>query len=506
MAGASPMSRKAVVCALAAATIWLTAPAASAHTAFESSNPADGAVLDEPVSEITIVFSGEAQPSGEGFVVLDPGGEVRMPDRVTSGDNLSWSLHFDEPIEGGTAGVRWTVAAPDAHPIEGSFRFTVPAASSDEQLELPTEPLPTEPLPAESLPAGPSSSLGEFLDAGASRAPMLDLVGMAARGFSLLGAMLAIGGIVFAAVVMRGSERDIRSVLFWVRRASVVLALGAFGELLHQLASVNGNWLTIWPMSSFSTVLWSSLGLAIVMRLVGAGMMLRAHLDVVGAQAGPDPVLALHGAVPVGAGPRVSAGATGPSGVYVRADDKAWRVDGDLTLVFAGVAVTVAGFAFDGHTVTEGMRVLTSLVAMAHAAAAAVWAGGVVMLAHVVWRRHQQGRDSHAVQLAIRFSVVAAIALVVAGGAGTLLAVTILDRFSDLWTTTWGRVLVAKLFLVGGAAVLGAYNHKVLIPRMMRRSPAAPHSDAEFRRSVLVEGVAMGFVILMTALLVASAS
>ena len=124
------MHRKVLVFALAAVAIWLTAPAASAHTEFASSNPAAGMTLNEPVSQITIVFPGEAQPAGEGFVILDPGGELRTPDEVTSPDNLRWVLNFDEAIEGGTAGVRWTVAAPDAHPIEGSFSFTVAASSS----------------------------------------------------------------------------------------------------------------------------------------------------------------------------------------------------------------------------------------------------------------------------------------------------------------------------------------------------------------------------------------
>ena len=192
--------------------------------------------------------------------------------------------------------------------------------------------------------------------------------------------------------------------------------------------------------------------------------------------------------------------------MYVRADDKAWRVDGDLGLVFAGVAITVAGFAFDGHTVTEGVRLLTAVVAMMHAAAAAVWAGGLVMLVHVVWRRHRRGHDSRALQLAVRFSVVAAIALVVAGGAGIVLAMTVLDSVSELWSTAWGRVLVAKIVVVGVAAASGAYNHKVLIPRMMRHSPSDPGADAEFRHTVLVEGVAMGLVILLTAILVASGS
>jgi copper transport protein len=490
------MRRRTVVFVLAMAAIWLTAPAANAHTDFESSDPTDGVTLDEPVSQITIVFTGEAQPSGEGFVVLDPSGELRTPDRVTSADNLSWVLHFDEALDGGRVGVRWTVAAPDAHPIEGSFSFTIAAPSPDAPL-----------VPASNaLPADPGAPLDEFLESGPTSAPLLDLVGMLARSLSLVGAMVAIGGIVFAALVLRGRDSDIRSVLFWVRRASLLLAIGAGAELVHQLATVNGNWLTIWPLSSFTTVVWSSIGLAIVMRLVGGGMMLRAHLDVMAAEAAPDPVPALQAAVPFGAGPSASRREPGRIDGDVRGDDRAWRVDGDLALVFTGVAVTVAGFAFDGHTVTEGLRPLTSLVAMAHASASAVWAGGVTMLAHVVWRRHRRSRDTRALELAVRFSVVAAMALIVAGGAGTLLAATILDRFSDLWTTAWGRVLLAKLILVSVAAASGAYNHKVLIPRMMRRSPDYQAAEAQFRRSMLVEGAAMGLVIVITAALVAAAS
>ena len=50
-----------------------------AHTSFESSTPADGAVLAEPVDEILIAFTNPATEAGDGFVVLDPDGHVRTP-------------------------------------------------------------------------------------------------------------------------------------------------------------------------------------------------------------------------------------------------------------------------------------------------------------------------------------------------------------------------------------------------------------------------------------------
>jgi len=128
------------------------------------------------------------------------------------------------------------------------------------------------------------------------------------------------------------------------------------------------------------------------------------------------------------------------------------------------------------------------------------------MLVHVIWLRHRRGADSRSLQLAVRFSVVAAIALVVAGGAGTLLTVTILDSVSELWSTPWGRVLAAKIAIVAVAAASGGYNHKVLIPRMMSRAPNDARADTEFRRAATIEGAALLLVIVLTAVLVAAAS
>ncbi|MEZ5257112.1 MAG: copper resistance protein CopC [Ilumatobacteraceae bacterium] len=49
------------------AALVVLAPPGGAHTGFESSNPADGSSVDVPVDEITLTFSGPAEPAGEGF-------------------------------------------------------------------------------------------------------------------------------------------------------------------------------------------------------------------------------------------------------------------------------------------------------------------------------------------------------------------------------------------------------------------------------------------------------
>lgn len=143
---------------------------------------------------------------------------------------------------------------------------------------------------------------------------------------------------------------------------------------------------------------------------------------------------------------------------------------------------------------------------MVHVAAGAIWAGGLVMLALVIWRRHRRGDDSRALQLAVRFSVVAALALVVAGVAGSVLAVIILNNVSDLWVTTWGQVLILKTMLVGVAGAAGLYNHRVLIPKMAVAEAGNGEAEVEFRRAVSIEGLVIASVVVTTAVLVAASS
>ncbi|MEZ5227792.1 MAG: copper resistance protein CopC [Acidimicrobiales bacterium] len=115
------------IVAIAALTVLATAPA-GAHTGFESSDPADGATVDGPLDAISLVFTGPAEPTGTGFEILDGSGTLRTPTDASTADGLTWVLRFDPPLDGGQVGVRWMVKAPDAHPIDGSFSFTINAA------------------------------------------------------------------------------------------------------------------------------------------------------------------------------------------------------------------------------------------------------------------------------------------------------------------------------------------------------------------------------------------
>ncbi|MEE9415108.1 MAG: CopD family protein, partial [Acidimicrobiales bacterium] len=447
-----------------------------------------------------------------------------------STDSLTWVLGFDDPLPGGTTGVRWTVQAPDAHPIDGSFSFSAPAAASVEADAVPeaseapstsaatpeptrttvapaTQPTQTTlaaELAAEASSQPESTALADFLNTEDRNAAGADATNTVGRLLGLIGATVGIGGLIFAALVMRGHEGDIRSVLFWVRRAGILLTVGAIVELVAQVAVTGGRWSALWSASSIGDIVTSSFAIAVGLRFLGGALLTTgAQLGVSNASTMVDPTAATRELATT-----ASAGSTllghAPIIGTDQPEDKAWRAETGLG-AFLGAALILISFVFDGHTVTEGNRTVHAFVNMAHVAAGTVWAGGLLMLADVVWRRHRRGADTRALQLAVRFSVVAASALVIAGIAGTVLAVIVLDSVSEIWSTAWGRLLLAKVAIVAAAASAGGYNHKVLIPRMTT-DPDDSSATERFRAVVTAEAIALILVVATTAFLVGAAS
>ena len=174
-------------------------------------------------------------------------------------------------------------------------------------------------------------------------------------------------------------------------------------------------------------------------------------------------------------------------------------------MALTGVALVLLAHVFAGHTVTEGFRLLTGLLDIVHVAAGAVWAGGLVMLIVVSWNRYQDDRDLRTEELAIRFSVVAAVALAAVTIAGVIMAVIILDSVSELWSTPWGRLLVAKVVVAAAAISAGAYNHRFLVPEMTAR-PGDEGLIARFRSIVAMESALLLVVGIITAFLIGASS
>jgi copper transport protein len=492
----------------AAVRLLLIAKPVSAHTGFESSDPADRTEVTDPVETIILVFTGEAEPTGEGFLVLDANGTQREPTERSTDDGKTWFLQFDPALGPGMIGVRWTVVAPDSHPIEGSFSFTVTAAPNGVSDASVAEPAVSA---TGGLPATTNEGLEEFLEPSSSPSGP-GRVAAVARFLALVGTVTAIGGLVFAATALRGERSEVLRILHWVRRSGLLVGIGALGELVSQVVIAGGgDWGSAVSYGAIRDTVGSDFGIAVGLRLLGAGLIVTGvRFDIVSASEAPDPALAFRSLLGAGVAaaigrPPGEAGSEPPYAPPAGREEVTWAATSTSIGAVVGAAAVVVAHSFDGHTVTEGSRLLTAVADVIHVAAGAVWAGGVVMLAAVLTDRRRRGRDLDALALAVRFSVVASVAVVAAGVAGVALTVTVLDAPSQLWSSDWGRTLMAKTVLVLIAGCFGAYNHRVVIPAL----EATPHDSAlarHFRSTVTAEAVVLAVVVAAAAVLMGAAT
>ena len=164
-------------------------------------------------------------------------------------------------------------------------------------------------------------------------------------------------------------------------------------------------------------------------------------------------------------------------------------------------AVAVAGawitLPLTGHAMSFESR-LPWVAQVAHGIGAGLWIGALAALAAVVSGlvREASGHGCTAV-LASEFSPVARAAVGAIVLSGVLMSFLYLRAPADLWTTGYGRVLLLKvlLFLVTGA--VGAYNWRMLLPRLGNE----PGTRALLRSARLELALAAG-VLLVTAVLV----
>ena len=514
-----------------------------AHTAFGGSTPSDGDVVDTPVSLVTLVFTGESEAAGDGFVVLDASGQVRAPASVSTLDNKVFTLAFDPPLAGGEIGVRWSVRAPDAHPIEGAFSFTVTAPPTDDAAVATT---PATSPPTDESVASPAADSDMSHMSAAEMARMDEFLAVdttrpgesqatLGRLLSFAGIALALGGVAFTATTLRGELREIGWLLNGIKIAGVVITVGAVVEYggVARIAgeSLDGYW-TASP--GFAAVLRMLAGVAIAAGFVATTVAVRPtrrtqplsaaprspdHVDdpsgfwnsgVASTQATTvlprtdasiDPLSREVSPAVERSHPTVDAQVDAPA----REPARRWVPGRSSALGFIGCGSALISFWFDGHTVSRGFRPLHAFANSVHVFAGSVWVGGVVAMAALLWSRHRRGVSARALQLVVRFSSVATVALAAVVAAGLVMAVSVLDSFGDLTGTEWGQVLLLKTAAVGLALVPGAYNHFRLLPAL-EADPSDRVLHEQVRSVVTAEAILLSFVVVTTAWLVSSAA
>jgi len=461
-------------------TLWSALPA-SAHTELEGSDPQHTATVTGPVTRVRLAFTADADPVADEFSIRDANDTEIAIAAVVNRSPTAVVVKTEQPLPSGTNRVYWALRGADGHVLTGAIVFTVDPAAS---------PAATTATDGRSAAAYSSS------DSGAPTTGLAELLAHLARWLVYLSVLFCIGGLGYLAWVHRGSPAEGRRLVFYVRRAAVVTLVAsvlAWGTelIVYDLGSITG----LVSVDVWADLLSSNFALGTLCRLAGAGLVLcfltiRLDEDFI------DPFTP-------GPPPTRSPGGESSVAIEERVEPRTLsrlRVDASPVALVGGVLLVLSE-AFLGHTASVDPRALVLASDAVHVTTAGLWATGAFMLAATIRSRRRRAEPLDARLLATRFSIVATWALVAVAITGAALAWAILGEVVGLWETAFGRLLVLKLLVVAGIAGIGAYNHRVMVPALIRGDEAA---DERFGVLVSVEAALFGIVLLVTALLVAA--
>ena len=394
---------------------WGAQPA-GAHPYLVQTEPGPGVALRDPPARIEIGFTERVVLEGSSLRVDDSDGRpVPMGPLGTPKQGPGLAADIKGSLGGDVYRVRWVVLAEDGHSSSGEYRFGVDGPNG------------TPPKNAELLnpTGGPADQLA------ASDGP----VRIALRWLGLLGASLLVGGAVLLAR-LRGRLGDEAVEVVTARWAALARPAWTL-TLVASIASVLGAAGAGAGGLRLAVLLATSTGVLAVARLVG---FVVAGLPGLFGPSGPrrDQFLGMAGAFFLGAE---------AVGGHITAMTSAWRFP----------AIIAQG---------------------AHLAAAAMWVGGLGVLAYAVAGVSVATRPAVWRTAAAAFRPVAAISAVVVIATGVIASVREVEhRYFLLWSA-YGRYLLGKWALVAAMLVLGALAGRAL----GRRRGAGGASAAQGQR------------------------
>ncbi len=159
-----------------------------------------------------------------------------------------------------------------------------------------------------------------------------------------------------------------------------------------------------------------------------------------------------------------------------------------------GALLAAASFAAVGHVHALKPNGVATLLLTLHLWCGAFWLGAL-------WPLLQVARDGDGAQtaaVAARFGDIAVILVSALIAAGALLLCRLLGVVSELWTSTYGRMLSLKLLVVAALLSAAALNKLRLTPRLAAGDAGAA---MHLRRSIGTEMLLGGTILLVTAAL-----
>jgi copper transport protein len=246
--------------ALAASSAW-------AHATATKTEPASGALLEAPPSEVVVEFNEPVTPVDAATGVVAPDGDRADTGLSQNEEETTLTIAVDADQEG-TYLVGYRVVSHDGHPVSGTFTFSVGA-----ETEAPS---------AEALTAGTD--------------PFVQALLYGNRWFGYAALALALGAGIFLALGAR--PREVPAKL--VATGLAVVAMTAVLGLPLQAAYETGTSVSNLDAAGLQAVMESNVGLAGLLRLMLVLLALPLMRTVVTSEEEPRPLL-VAGLAAVGA-------------------------------------------------------------------------------------------------------------------------------------------------------------------------------------------------------------
>jgi copper transport protein len=438
--------------------------AAAAHGLLRRATPAAGSVLTEVPGEIHLVFTEAPQRVFTRIALFAHGKHPIALDSVEIMPGHSARARIVGALTPGEYRVEWQTAGRDGHPVRGDYVFTIAVGAAGATAAPPEADPPPSSEPAHSLHPG----TGDQLAAAATLAAIL-------RWLVLAGVVTAIGAVAFRATVLVRVGREMDPDISGDYMPRALRGSAALGALATGLVLV----------FTAARLFAQSYGLH------GADAVFDGHVlraMVIGSDWGR--VWLFQLAVALATLVAFMAARRGSTPAWVAAG--------------LGAAALALGLALGGHAMAvPRFAAATVLAHVVHTVAASGWLGTLLAIALVgLPLARRLDRDDRWLVIRDIIHTFSPIALVFGGVtvlAGTFIAWTHLGTLPALWTTEYGRVLLAKLTFLTLTAATGAYN-------WLRVRPALGDqiSASRLKRSSIVELVIAALILAATAVLVAT--
>ena len=434
-----------------------------AHTHLASSSPAKGDTVHSPVSEIHLKFTEAADANFTTVVLLDATGqEVGLGKLHAIGQSPSkeFILTLERPLVAGAYTVKWKAAAADGHASTGMFDFVV---------DVPGSVLPVPGQPVVSNPATPMVGMHQHHSAAEVEPifkPDTSPLWIATRFLNFLALMLLVGAVAFRFGVVNRTRFNDDQFVIGVDDAARRFAI--FVAWLALLTSALRLWLQCGAMVGTDRM-WHWDAIRQIIFKTGWGKAWLAQ------------TLAAFGFLVAAA---------------IKTEDRneSWY----SAAAFAVIAAATP--AFSGHAAAvQQMAIVPVLDDVAHVISASAWLGTLLfILVCGVPVAVRSGRGGERIATFIHtFSPFAMTMGLIAMFTGAMNAFVQIASFGDLLHTHYGRILLIKIGLVIITATMGAYNWKVVRPRL-----GDEQTGEHFKKSATAELVVAAVIIAVTAILV----